>query len=214
MAQAGRRPGQTETREEILEAARRRFAEQGYDGATVRAIAADAGVNAALLHHFFGTKQRLFAASMNLPVDPGELVPRILEGPEEEIGERLVRAFLGLWQAPDGRAPFLAMIRSATTNEQVATMMRQFLERAVLARVAEARGVPKVRVAGIAAQMIGFALLRYVIGLPPLVNASEEEIVGMLAPVAQYYLTPGTEKVRLPMHQDGGLARHWSETTG
>lgn len=207
MAQAGRRPGQTETREEILEAARRRFAEQGYDGATVRAIAADAGVNAALLHHFFGTKQRLFAASMNLPVDPGELVPRILEGPEEEIGERLVRAFLGLWQAPDGRAPFLAMIRSATTNEQVATMMRQFLERAVLARVAEARGVPKVRVAGIAAQMIGFALLRYVIGLPPLVNASEEEIVAMLAPVAQYYLTPGAEKVRHPMHHEGGLAR-------
>lgn len=214
MAQAGRRPGQTETREEILEAARRRFAEQGYDGATVRAIAADAGVNAALLHHFFGTKQRLFAASMNLPVDPGELVPRILEGPEEEIGERLVRAFLGLWEAPDGRAPFLAMIRSATTNEQVATMMRQFLERAVLARVAEARGVPKVRVAGIAAQMIGFALLRYVIGLPPLVNASEEEIVAMLAPVAQYHLTPGAEKVRFPMHQEGGLARHWSETTG
>ncbi|RSN52978.1 TetR family transcriptional regulator [Amycolatopsis sp. WAC 04182] len=207
MAQAGRRPGQTETREEILDAARRRFAEQGYDGATVRAIAADAGVNAALLHHFFGTKQRLFAASMNLPVDPGELVPRILEGPEEEIGERLVRAFLGLWHAPDGRAPFLAMIRSATTNEQVATMMRQFLERAVLARVAEARGVPKVRVAGIAAQMIGFALLRYVIGLPPLVNASEEEIVAMLAPVAQYYLTPGAEKVRPPMHHEGGLAR-------
>ncbi|KFU77186.1 DNA-binding transcriptional regulator, AcrR family [Amycolatopsis lurida] len=214
MAQAGRRPGQTETREEILDAARRKFAEQGYDGATVRGIAAEAGVNAALLHHFFGTKQRLFAASMNLPVDPGELVPRILEGPEEEIGERLVRAFLGLWQAPDGRAPFLAMIRSATTNEQVATMMRQFLERAVLARVAEARGVPKVRVAGIAAQMIGFALLRYVIGLPPLVNASEEEIVAMLAPVAQYYLTPGAEKVRLPMHHQGGLARHQSETTG
>ena len=198
MAQAGRRPGQTETREEILDAARRRFAEQGYDGATVRAIASDAGVNAALLHHFFGTKQRLFAASMNLPVDPGELVPRILDGPEEEIGERLVRAFLGLWQAPEGRAPFLAMIRSATTNDQVATMMRQFLERAVLAKVAEARGVPKVRVAGIAAQMIGFALLRYVIGLPPLVAASEDEVVAMLAPVAQYYLTDGVHRPDTP----------------
>ncbi|MEU9686303.1 MULTISPECIES: TetR/AcrR family transcriptional regulator [Amycolatopsis] len=198
MAQAGRRPGQTETREVILDAARRRFAEQGYDGATVRGIAADAGVNAALLHHFFGTKQRLFALSMNLPVDPGELVPRILDGPEDEIGERLVRAFLGLWQVPEGRAPFLAMIRSATTNEQVATMMRQFLERAVLARVAEARGVPKVRVAGIAAQMIGFALLRYVIGLPPLAAASEDEIVAMLAPVAQYYLTPDVHRPDTP----------------
>lgn len=189
MAQAGRRPGQNETREEILDAARRRFAEQGYDGATVRGIAADAGVNAALLHHFFGTKQGLFAAAMNLPIDPGEMVPRILEGPEDGVGERLVRAFLGFWQAPEGREPFLAMIRSATTNEQVATMMRQFLERTVLARVAEARGVPKVRVAGIASQMVGFALLRYVIQLPPLVDASEDEVVAMLAPVAQYYLT-------------------------
>jgi AcrR family transcriptional regulator len=189
MAQAGRRPGQTETRDKILDAARRRFAEQGYDGATVRGIAADAGVNAALLHHFFGTKQQLFAESMNLPVDPSELVPRILEGPDDEIGERLVRAFLGIWQAPEGRAPFLAMIRSATTNDQVATMMRQFLERTVLAKVAEARGVPKVRVAGVAAQMVGFALLRYVIGVGPLVRASDDEIVAMLAPVAQYYLS-------------------------
>jgi AcrR family transcriptional regulator len=189
MAQAGRRPGQTETREKILDAARRQFAEQGYDGATVRGIAADAGVNAALLHHFFGTKQRLFAESMNLPIDPGELVPAILEGPEDEIGERLVRTFLAIWEAPEGRAPFLAMIRSATTNEQVATMMRQFLERAMLAKVAEARGVPKVRVAGAATQMVGFALLRYVIGLPPLVQASDDEIVAMLAPVVQYYLS-------------------------
>ncbi|WP_410660743.1 TetR family transcriptional regulator [Amycolatopsis sp. lyj-112] len=198
MAQAGRRPGQTETREKILDAARRRFAEQGYDGATVRGIAADAGVNAALLHHFFGTKQRLFAESMNLPVNPDELVPRILDGPDDEIGERLVRAFLGIWQVPEGRAPFLAMIRSATTNEQVATMMRQFLERAVLARVAEARGVPKVRVAGVAAQMIGFALLRYVIELPPLVRASEDELVAMLAPVAQYYLTADVHRPDIP----------------
>ncbi len=189
MAQAGRRPGQTETRDKILDAARRRFAEQGYDGATVRGIAADAGVNAALLHHFFGTKQRLFAESMNLPIDPSVMVPLILEGPEDQLGERLVRTFLSIWQAPEGRAPFLAMVRSATTNEQVATMMRQFLERTVLAKVAEARGVPKVRVAGVAAQMMGFALLRYVIGLPPLVRASDEEIVAMLAPVAQYYLS-------------------------
>lgn len=194
MAQAGRRPGQTGTREEILDAARRRFAEQGYDGATVRGIAADAGVNAALLHHFFGTKQGLFAASMNLPIDPGEMVPLILNGPEDEIGERLVRAFLAFWQAPEGREPFLAMVRSATTNEQVATMMRQFLERTVLARVAEARGIPKVRVAGIAAQMVGFALLRYVIQLPPLVEATEDEVVAMLAPVAQYYLTDGVHR--------------------
>ena len=188
MAQAGRRPGQTETREKILDAARHRFAELGYDGATVRGIAADAGVNAALLHHFFGTKQQLFAASLNLPVNPADLVPLILAGPREQLGERLVRTFLGIWATPEGRTPFIAMLRSAATNEQVAVMMRQFIERTVLAQVADAVGVPKARVAGIAAQMIGVALLRYVIKLPPLVQASDEDIVAMLAPVAQYYL--------------------------
>ncbi|MFJ1763998.1 TetR family transcriptional regulator [Amycolatopsis sp. NPDC088138] len=192
MAQAGRRPGQTETREKILDAARHRFAELGYDGATVRGIAADAGVNAALLHHFFGSKQQLFAASMNLPVNPADLVPAILTGPRSGLGERLVRAFLGVWAAPEGRTPFLAMLRAAATNEQVAVMMRQFIERAVLAEVARALDVPKVRVAGIAAQMIGLALLRYVIKLPPLADADDEEIVALLAPVAQYYLDPAS----------------------
>ena len=190
MARAGRRPGQTETREKILDAARHRFAELGYDGATVRGIAADAGVNAALLHHFFGGKQELFAAAMNLPVNPASLVSSILAGPRDLLGERLVRAFLAIWAAPEGRTPFIAMLRSAAANEQVALMMRQFMERAVLAEVARALDVPRVRVTGIAAQLIGVALLRYVIKLPPLVQASDEEIVAMLAPVAQYYLAP------------------------
>jgi AcrR family transcriptional regulator len=188
MARAGRRPGQTETREKILDAARHRFAELGYDGATIRGIAADAGVNAALLHHFFGSKQELFAATMNLPVNPAELVPAILAGPRDGLGERLVRAFLAVWAAPEGRTPFVAMLRAAATNEQVALMMRQFIERAVLAEVARALDVPRIRVTGIAAQMMGVALLRYVIKLPPLVQASDDEIVAMLAPVAQYYL--------------------------
>ncbi len=193
MAQAGRRPGRTETREKILDAARHRFAELGYDGATVRGIAADAGVNAALLHHFFGSKQQLFAASMNLPVNPASLVPAILTGPRSGVGERLVRAFLALWAAPEGRTPFLAMLRAAATNEQVALMMRQFIERTVLAEVAKALDVPPVRVTGIAAQMIGVALLRYVIKLPPLADAGDEELVALLAPVAQYYLDPAPD---------------------
>jgi len=192
MAQAGRRPGQTETREKILDAARHRFAELGYDGATVRGIAADAGVNAALLHHFFGSKQQLFAASMNLPVNPAELVPTILEGPRSGVGERLVRAFLRVWATPEGRTPFVAMLRAAATNEQVALMMRQFIEHAVLAQVARALDVPRIRVTGIAAQMMGVALLRYVIKLPPLADADDEEIVALLAPVAQYYLDPAS----------------------
>jgi AcrR family transcriptional regulator len=187
MAQAGRRPGQTETREKILDAARHRFGEQGYDGATVRGIAADAGVNAALLHHFFGTKQQLFVASMNLPVDPTTLIPQVLEGPVEEIGERLVRTFLAIWETPEGRTPFLAMLRSVTTNEQVATMMRQFLDNVMFAKIAEIRGIPRRRVAAAAAQMLGVALLRYILAVPPLADATDEELVALLAPVIQHY---------------------------
>jgi AcrR family transcriptional regulator len=187
MAPAGRRPGQNETKDAILDAARRQFASQGYDGATVRSIAAEAGVNAALLHHFYGTKQQLFVASLNLPVNPADMVPVILAGPDEEIGERLVRVFLGIWAAPQSREPFLAMLRSAATNEQVATMLRQFIDKAVLAKVAEARGIPRIRVAAAAAQMIGVAMLRYIIGIPPLVEAGDEEIITLLAPVIQHY---------------------------
>jgi AcrR family transcriptional regulator len=187
MAQAGRRPGQNETKGAILDAARHRFASQGYDGATVRAIAGDAGVNAALLNHFFGSKQQLFVASMDLPINLGEIVPLILEGLHEEIGGRLVRMFLGIWSDPATRAPFLALLRSATTNDQFAAMLRRFMEKAVFAEVAEAKGIPRVRVAAAAAQMMGVALLRYVVGIPPLADATDEELVDLLAPVLQHY---------------------------
>ncbi|MCU1683702.1 MAG: TetR family transcriptional regulator [Amycolatopsis sp.] len=191
MAQAGRRPGQSETRKKLLDAARHRFAEHGYDGATVRAIAADAGVNAAMLHHFFGTKEQLFVAAMNLPVNPGDVIPDLLAGPADSIGERLVRLFLSVWNTQESRTPFLAMIRSATTNEQAATMMRQFLDRTLFTKVAEAGGIPKARVAAAAAQMIGIALLRYIVRVPPLADASDDEIVALFAPGIQLYFDGG-----------------------
>jgi hypothetical protein len=144
-------------------------------------------VNAALLNHFFGSKQQLFVASMDLPINLGEIVPLILEGLHEEIGGRLVRMFLGIWSDPATRAPFLALLRSATTNDQFAAMLRRFMEKAVFAEVAEAKGIPRVRVAAAAAQMMGVALLRYVVGIPPLADATDEELVDLLAPVLQHY---------------------------
>ncbi|WP_158888840.1 TetR family transcriptional regulator [Amycolatopsis anabasis] len=188
MARAGRRPGQTETREQIVDAARRLFAERGYAGATVRAIAAEAGVNPALLHHFFGTKQQLFVAVMNLPVNPAELLPQLLAGPSDELGERLVRLFLTIWGEPETRAPFVALVRSITTNDQAAAMMREFIDSAVFSKVAEARGIPRIRVSAAAGQLVGMALLRYVLEVPPLADATEEEIVELVAPVIQYYI--------------------------
>jgi AcrR family transcriptional regulator len=187
----GRRSGPTESRGEILAAARRLFAEHGYDGATVRSIARDAGVDAALVHHFFGTKEQVFVTALELPFQPSDLLPRVVAaGPREELGERLVRVFLDVWRDPARRAPLLALIRSATTNQRAAEMVRQFVTSALLGRLAELVGVPRLRLLAAVSQLIGLALLRHVIGVEPLASAEEEEIVRLVAPTIQRYLDP------------------------
>src|SRR3954467_7302498 len=114
----GRRPGPTETRDAILAAARELFADKGDDGASARAIARSAGVDPALIHHFFGSKEGLFVAAMEFPFDPARLVPLLAAGPREEIGERIVRVFMTVWGDPQLRARALAILRSAATSEQ------------------------------------------------------------------------------------------------
>jgi AcrR family transcriptional regulator len=171
-----------------LASAQRLFGEKGYAGATIRGIAADAGVNPALVHHFFGSKEQLFVAAVGLPFTPEELIPRILEGPREEVGQRFVHVFLAVWRGPDTRQPFLALVRSLPANERAAAMMREFLEATLLRPVAEALGVPRLRVATAAAQLAGIALLGFVIGIEPLATAGEEELTRLVAPVIQDYL--------------------------
>lgn len=187
MARTGRRPGQTQTREVILAAARNQFAAKGYTGATIRGIAAEAGVNPALVHHFFGSKDQIFVTALNLPFNPATLVETVLTGSREEIGERIVRMFLGLWSEPETRLPFFALVRSVANSHEVAAQLRQFLENAVLAKVATALDLPPVRLTGAAAQMMGLAMMRYVIGAEPMASATEDEVVELVAPVIQYY---------------------------
>ena len=188
MARAGRRPGQNETRELILAAARSQFAELGYDGTTIRAIAARASVNPALVHHFFGTKEQVFVAALRLPIDPAVVVPALVDGPRSQFGERIVRLFLTAWGDPVTREPFLAMVRTVTTNEQAARMLKQFIERQVLARVAAGLGVSPLRLAAAASHMIGLALLRYVVQVEPLAGVDVDELVATVAPVIQSYV--------------------------
>ncbi len=188
MARAGRRPGQTETREHILAAARAQFAALGYDGATIRGIAAEASVNPALIHHFFGTKERVFVAALQLPVDPALIVPTLLDGPREQFGQRMVRFFLTVWGNPVSREPFLALMRSVVSNEQAVRMLREFLGRTILAKVADGLGIPKLRMAAAASHMIGIAMVRYIVELEPLASATDDEIVALLAPVIQHYI--------------------------
>ncbi|MFC9971373.1 TetR family transcriptional regulator [Spirillospora sp. NPDC127200] len=184
----GRRPGPPETREAILAAARELFAEKGYDGASVRAIARAAGVDAALVHHFYGSKEGVFVAAMRFPVDPGELMPFIMSAPRDRLGETMARVFLSVWDDPDRRAPILALLRSAMTNEKAAAMMREFVSEALFARAAELHGVPLVRVNAAAGQMIGVVILRHVLRVEPIASVTEDELVGLLAPTLQRYL--------------------------
>ncbi|MFB4320169.1 TetR family transcriptional regulator [Actinomadura sp. 21ATH] len=185
----GRRPGPTETREAILAAARELFAAKGYDGASLRAIARAAGVDPALVHHFFGNKEGVFVAAMRFPVDPSELVPKIMATPRERLGETMVRVFLGVWEDADRRAPILAMLRSAMTNEQAATMMRQFVSSALFGRAAETHGIPMLRLNAAAGQMVGVMIFRYVLKVEPIASADTEELVELLSPAVQHYLS-------------------------
>lgn len=185
----GRRPGPTETRAAILRAARGLFAEKGYDRASVRAIAREAGVDPALVHHFYGTKEGLFIAAMEFPLNPQELLPKILGGTREELGRRLVWAFLGIWDDPKSRLQLMAIIRSAFTSEQGAALLREFVGAALLSRVAEALQLPKLRITAAAGQLIGVAVLRYVVEIEPIHSADLEELVDVLAPTIQRYLT-------------------------
>ena len=196
---SGRRGGDSGTREAILAAARTRFGDYGYDGATIRAIAADAGVDAALVHHFYGTKERLFAAAMRLPLSPGEIVAAALapgaREPGRDLGEHLLRTVLAAWDVAEMRATFLGVLRSAVTSEQAAGMLREFATEAILGRIAQASapGPPgadaQFRAALVASQVLGLALTRYVLELDPLVRAGTDDLAAAIGPTLERYLT-------------------------
>jgi AcrR family transcriptional regulator len=188
---SGRRPGNQDTRASILDAARRTFAEKGFDKASIRAIAAGAEVDPALVHHYFGTKEQLFLAAMNAPINPGELIPQALAGPREQAGERLVRLMLTVWDSPAGSAA-LAMFRSALSNEWTARLLREFvitqiLRRAVGDLIDDPSEAP-LRSSLVATQMAGVLVARYVLKIQPLAGADPEVIVAAVGPNVQRFL--------------------------
>ncbi|MEU8818222.1 TetR family transcriptional regulator [Actinoplanes sp. NPDC048796] len=189
---SGRRPGNQDTRASILQAARSCFAEKGYDKASIRSIAAEAGVDPALVHHYFGTKEKLFLAALNAPVNPGELIPQALAGPREQAGERLVRMALSVWDSPAGAAA-LAVFRSALSNEWTARLLREFvvtqiLRRAVTELVADQQEAP-MRSALVATQIAGLMVTRYVLRIEPLASAEPALLAAMIGPNVQRFLT-------------------------
>lgn len=190
MARTGRRPGTGGTRERILAAARSDFSRAGYEGVTIRGIAAEANVDPALVLHYFESKDGMFRAAVQFPVDPGEFIPRLLAPGLDGLGGRLVRFFLDTWDSPAG-SPLLGLIRSVVGNEEAATLLREFVTREVLGRIARALELdhPQLRAGLVASQLVGLAMLRYVIRVEPLASASRDEVVMWLGPTLQRYLT-------------------------
>lgn len=189
MTRTGRRTGTSGSRDSILAAAQTHFAADGYDGATIRGIAATAGVDPALVRHYFGNKEHLFVAAMRFPIDPADFVPRVLSAGNARIGEELVRTFLEAWDQPD--TPFVALLRSVTSNEQAAQMMRQFISREVIGRLASTLNLdqPQLRAGLAGSQLVGLAFVRYVIKLEPIASMEPELLVQAVGPTLQRYLS-------------------------
>ncbi|TQM56276.1 TetR family transcriptional regulator [Halopolyspora algeriensis] len=186
----GRRPGGADTRAALLEAAREMFIEQGYDGATVRAIAMRAGVDPAMVNHWFGGKESLFTASVSIPISPSELIPHFLEGGREGIAERMVRTFLATWDAREG-GEFMALVRSIAGHETAARMLREFITTVLFGRLVRALDMdrPELRAALCGTQIVGLGMMRYVVELEPLASADHDTVTNAVAPNLQRYLT-------------------------
>ncbi|WP_225732452.1 MULTISPECIES: TetR family transcriptional regulator [unclassified Nocardia] len=189
----GRRPGRTDTRGAILAAARKRFADNGFDKTSIRAVATDAGVDPALVHHYFGTKQELFAAAVELPMDPNIVLQAIAAAPVDELGETIVRVVLGVWDSAAGPGLVATMRSIIGGGESANSLARSFLLEIVLKRVRERIATPeddgRFRVAMAISQMGGLLLTRKLLELPPMTEASVDEIVAAAGPTLQRYLT-------------------------
>ena len=185
----GPRGDAADTRGAVLAAARSRFAEHGYDGTKLRDVAADAGVDVALVSYHFGSKDGLFSAAMALNVNPAQFVEELTRDGVDGLGERLVRRLLGLLD--DRGTPFVAMVRSAATNERAAVLLREFVQREVLGRLAAAIDAPEpeLRAALTGSQVVGVIMARYIVRVQPLADADPETLVAAIGPTLQRYLT-------------------------
>lgn len=191
MSRTGRRPGTPDTRAAIVEAARQAFATKGYQAATFRAIAEDAGVDPGLITHYFGTKDGLFAAALELPVKPSDLLTDLRALAPPDAVNLVVGSYLSLLDDPATRNPLLALIRSAVSQESAARMVREFLTEEILAPIAATTDLPdaQLRASLVAAQLVGIAMVRYVVGIQALAAADISELVPLVAAVVEQYLT-------------------------
>ena len=199
----GRRQGEPVSRDVVLAAAKLRFATEGYEKTTLRAIAQDAHVDPSMVLYLFGSKEELFRESLRLIIDPDVLVAALKGGPDEDpnIGIRMVSTYLGIWEAPDTASSMRAMLQSATSNSDAHEAFRGFMQSYVLTSVSGVLGggdQARLRAMLAASQLVGTALLRYVMQVPPLATLSVDEVVRLIAPTVTRYLTADASELGLP----------------
>ena len=187
----GRPPGTSDTRERILKSARNLFARNGIDNTSIRAVAADAGVDPALVHHYYGTKTQLFAAAIHIPIDPMAVIGPLREVPVERIGYVLPSILLPLWDSELGKG-FIATLRSILAGNE-SSLIRSFLQEVIAAevgsRVDNPPGSGIIRVQFVASQLVGVVMARYILELEPFKSLPVEQIAETIAPNVQRYLT-------------------------
>jgi AcrR family transcriptional regulator len=192
---SGRRPGTSGTRAAIAEAARRNFGELGYERTTIRAIAGDAGVDPALVVHFFGSKQQLFLSVMDLPFAPEEVLPRILAGDRDSVGERFARFIVGVLEDPSSRTVITGMVRAAASEPEAARMLRELISRRVFAAIAASLDVDRaeLRATLVGSQVVGLVVARYIVAVEPLASLDRDQLVPAIGPNLQRYLVGDLE---------------------
>ncbi len=189
---SGRRPGDSGTREAIRAAASEQFSERGYDRPSMRSIAQQAGVDPALVSHFFGSKHALFVDVVELPFDAEQVVPMLFGGGDpSDIGQRLARFLVGVLETPDGRRRVTGLVRAAASEPEAARMVRDLLTREIFARVVAQLRVDdaELRANLVASQVVGLVMARYIVGLEPLASLPADEVAAAVAPTLQRYLT-------------------------
>ena len=187
---AGRRPGSPDTRGAVLTAAKAEFADKGYDRTTMRGVAGAAGVDPALVHHYFGSKEDLFLAALEIPVDPRAIIPALARDGVEGLGGRIATTFIGVWDVEEQRMPLVALLRASATSEQAAELLREGLVRLVLDTITEVLDVPdgRLRAQLVASQLLGLAMARYVLGFEPLASAPAEQVAAAVGRTLQAYI--------------------------
>lgn len=197
----GRRQGEPVSRDAVLSAAKQRFADEGYEKATLRAIAGDAHVDPSMVLYLFGSKAELFRESLRLIIDPEMLVAALTGDDDPDIGTRLVRTYLQIWETPQTAATMRAMLQSATSNADASNAFRAFMQNYVLTAVSGAIGgneEARLRAELAATTLVGTAMLRYIIAVPPLAALPVDEVVALIAPTVTRYLTADPGELGLP----------------